>query len=581
MKKRKAYSYIRMSTDNQIKGDSLRRQLEASKKYALENNLEFVNEIDGYLLEDIGLSAFDGTNLVTGVLSIFLDHLKNGKIERGSVLIVESLDRLSRAKVTNALKFFMEVVGYGIEIVTLTDNQRYTEQSLNENPSQLFISLGVMLRAYEESETKSIRIKAAWASKRNNAKTKPITSIAPAWLKYSKNESMLLEIPERSDVVRKIFELCAYTCGQNSIVKYLNQHNVPVFGKAKYWHLSYVKKILKNRAVLGEFQPYTFANGRKIPSGNPIPDYFPRIIDDELFNRAQLAISRRRISGAGRKGRTFTNLFSGLLHCGKCQNTLSIRHRSSKNKNVPKTLICNSVLVGYHCDAPEWSYSAVETSLLTHLNEINFDEILNSNNDQVKEIDELEDLRIQLKQAELARDNLLSLVSQTSLSPDAIPAITKRINDNEQIISSINKRINELNSLINQKLSVESSLQNKELKRILKILDDKNEDYYFRSSLNQLLHKTISRIDLFPDTDTYSPWEIDQNDRYVKKFYEHHPEFLSLDFDSLLNNKTFETYWINLERRIRVTYKTGLSKTIFLTKDYSMITNSIPNNLRD
>ena len=34
-----AYSYIRFSTPEQMKGDSLRRQLEASRKYAAEHDL--------------------------------------------------------------------------------------------------------------------------------------------------------------------------------------------------------------------------------------------------------------------------------------------------------------------------------------------------------------------------------------------------------------------------------------------------------------------------------------------------------------------------------------------------------------
>ena len=49
MIRRKAYSYIRMSTDTQLKGDSLRRQLEASKAYAENHNLELVDNIDGLI----------------------------------------------------------------------------------------------------------------------------------------------------------------------------------------------------------------------------------------------------------------------------------------------------------------------------------------------------------------------------------------------------------------------------------------------------------------------------------------------------------------------------------------------------
>jgi DNA invertase Pin-like site-specific DNA recombinase len=39
----RAYSYIRMSTDAQIKGDSLRRQLELSELYAQEHGLQLVD----------------------------------------------------------------------------------------------------------------------------------------------------------------------------------------------------------------------------------------------------------------------------------------------------------------------------------------------------------------------------------------------------------------------------------------------------------------------------------------------------------------------------------------------------------
>ena len=55
----RAYSYIRMSTDMQLKGDSLRRQLEASTKYAATNGLDLIADDR---LHDIGVSAFKGDN---------------------------------------------------------------------------------------------------------------------------------------------------------------------------------------------------------------------------------------------------------------------------------------------------------------------------------------------------------------------------------------------------------------------------------------------------------------------------------------------------------------------------------------
>lgn len=59
--------------------------------------------------EDLGKSAFKGANSAHGHLSRFLASVKPGQIAPGSYLIVESLDRLSRADNPDAL---FSVPGY-------------------------------------------------------------------------------------------------------------------------------------------------------------------------------------------------------------------------------------------------------------------------------------------------------------------------------------------------------------------------------------------------------------------------------------------------------------------------------------
>src|SRR6266404_9298254 len=100
----KAYSYVRMSTDLQLKGDSLRRQLEASAAYAVTHDLELVDESR---LEDIGVSAFKGANVAEGALGRFLAAVESGKVPNGSYLLVESLDRISRQEIKASLALFL------------------------------------------------------------------------------------------------------------------------------------------------------------------------------------------------------------------------------------------------------------------------------------------------------------------------------------------------------------------------------------------------------------------------------------------------------------------------------------------
>ena len=111
-----------MSTELQLKGDSRRRQLEASKAYADANGLDLSEDTQ---LEDIGISAFMGANVRDGALGRFLGAVKAGSIKPGSYLIVESLDRLSRQQVLTAQALFLSIIQAGINLVTLADNRVY------------------------------------------------------------------------------------------------------------------------------------------------------------------------------------------------------------------------------------------------------------------------------------------------------------------------------------------------------------------------------------------------------------------------------------------------------------------------
>src|SRR4029078_4400566 len=81
----KAYSYVRMSTELQLQGDSRRRQIERSKKFAADHGWEFVEDFrfvsggEKLRLEDVG-SAFTGENLTAGVLGKFLNAIKTKQI---------------------------------------------------------------------------------------------------------------------------------------------------------------------------------------------------------------------------------------------------------------------------------------------------------------------------------------------------------------------------------------------------------------------------------------------------------------------------------------------------------------------
>jgi DNA invertase Pin-like site-specific DNA recombinase len=156
----RAYSYLRMSTDIQLKGDSRRRQLELSRAYAEEHGLELASDAQ---LEDIGISAFKGANAKSGALGQFLDAVKGGTVEPGSYLLVESLDRLSREEIIPAHNLFLSIVQAGINLVTLIDRRLYRAEGAGL--ADMIISLVIMERNQRPRVSASVRRGRTSASK--------------------------------------------------------------------------------------------------------------------------------------------------------------------------------------------------------------------------------------------------------------------------------------------------------------------------------------------------------------------------------------------------------------------------------
>src|SRR5262245_54634702 len=113
------YSYLRFSSPQQADGDSIRRQTEKTTEWCQRNQVLLDKSMS---LKDEGVSAFRGSHRKdpeTHALAAFLAHVKSGRVERGSYLIVESLDRLSREAIRPALTLFLNIIEAGIRVVQL------------------------------------------------------------------------------------------------------------------------------------------------------------------------------------------------------------------------------------------------------------------------------------------------------------------------------------------------------------------------------------------------------------------------------------------------------------------------------
>lgn len=352
----KAYSYIRFSTPKQAQGDSYRRQLQQAMDYCAEHNLQ----LDDKTIDDFGTSAFRGANMTEGALGRFVDAVKHGEIEQGSYLLVESVDRLSRQAVEEALEQFLAIVRAGIVIVTLSDKQVFRRGQVDF--TKLIVSIVYMARANDESEMKSRRSRAAWSNGREQARknNKVIAnSRLPSWL--TRDGEQIVPIPERVAIVNEMFEMAKSGCGYEQIAKVFLEKGYKTFGKEADWRPAGIQAVIKSQAVIGVFQPHVIENGHRVPADEPILGYYPTIVSPALFEEVQHLISKRnKHSGSYRKG-TFNNLFSGVL---RCQCGESLRYQNKGRAGSPRNyLVCPKQNTA-GCKLPNMLYDKVEPQLL-------------------------------------------------------------------------------------------------------------------------------------------------------------------------------------------------------------------------
>lgn len=484
-----------MSTDMQLKGDSLRRQLESSRRYAEQRGLELVEKDQ---LQDIGISAFKGANLAGGAFGLFLNAIRQKLVAPGSFLLVESLDRLSRQEVLKSLGLFMEILNAGINIVTLADQRVYTSDT---NSGDLIFSIAVMSRAHEESQTKSHRLKASWTNKRLRVGFRKLTAQCPAWLSLSADKTTFEVVKDRAATVVSIFEDSAAGIGHYSIARRLNRTGVPTFGRSNGWQTSYVAKILGNRAVIGEFQPHLLVNGERIPEGEPIANYFPAIVKDELFYRAQTAKSQRRVQGGGRKGPSISNIFSGLARCSYCKSTMRFENKGPGPKGGTY-LVCDRARRGLKCEKTGWRYDQFEASFLAFVQELDLQSVIHSEAETAKRQqleNEIGALRGELASVEEHRERTFDLFTKAGLASEFVGQKLNELEEKRAGLSDAITQKESNRSSLSADLSrfYESKDQIKEL--ILRLQKHEGDDVYkLRSQISTKLKSIVKYILIGP-----------------------------------------------------------------------------------
>jgi hypothetical protein len=519
--KPKVYSYIRFSTPSQKLGDSLRRQLKSAEKFAERHGLELDTTLN---LRDEGLSGFHGRHIDKGALGRFLELIQIGKIPTGSYLTVESIDRLGRQEPFEALDNVKKVIDAGITLVVneYGMEEHYTHEIIRSNPGKLSGLIHSIERAYFESKRKSDMLKEAWGNKRalveDGIKT---TAMCPAWLEpqFDNNEQVVgFTVKEEvADVVRRIYNMSRDGFGTGRIEQTLNMDKTiwspPISKRNKTggWRQSYIVKILKNPAVTGEHQLYRVINKKRVPIGEPIPNYYPPIVDKELYLAVKQNMEEIRnrynegVIPGGNTGKA-SNLFTSLVRCADCGGVLHFQDKGAPPKgnnylrcdnSARKLLKDNGERV---CTIRPIPYREFEKVFFKYMEEVNLSDFMPGNEERLQQIESL-DIQLMAKRRELgelgeARKKLMEVANLVSMSAQSIATDLKRIDEQS---AQVRKRIEELERKLSDLRNrgsqmIENRNQIVRMSQLMDSIRDEQERIAVRTKLRTVIRQMFTQI---------------------------------------------------------------------------------------
>ncbi len=400
--------------------------------------------------QDLGISAFKEGNRPS--LADLLSAIENGAIEKKSVIIIESLDRLSRRGIEVTQQIIKSILQHDMQIASLVDGLLLDKNSVNDLVSVIRIALAADL-AHKESEKKSQRLRETKGQQRKAAlEGKVINKILPFWLKRDGDKYLF---SDRLETVKTIVKLKQQGHGTNKIAIMLNESNTPALRSAT-WNHTTIAKTLRNPALYGAYQTTETTADRKIINLDLVEDYYPAVISKDEF----MLLQSDRNEKSGYK--STQNAYSGLLKC-QCGGALTRQFNKYKGK-VYSYHVCTNKRDGRNCNVK--SIKNLEQGLSQILGKLELKKTQTLDNSLIVERGQVTDKIQKLNNMLLTVDDIpLSVIST---------------------ISNLEKKLSQLDQEIQKQESMQRSEQSVELDQLSQVKDP--------VELNMLLKRVIKEI---------------------------------------------------------------------------------------
>jgi DNA invertase Pin-like site-specific DNA recombinase len=364
MKRSPGLSYTRFSDlHRQGDGDSQDRQDKMFRDFCQRHDLIPLLEV----YADRGRSGYKDEHRKKGRLGQLIALAKAGGLEPGTVVVVEAWDRLGRLRPDRQTELVAELLRTGVCIGVCQLDDIFCEEDFGTHK---WTTLAVFIQlAYQESKQKAERVAASWKTRREKARENgtPIRCRIPSWLELV--DGKFRPIPEKVAAIKRVFALAAEGKGFTRLLAVLRREGVPPIGRGKRckrWTRPYLRWIVTDRRVLGEFQPRD-VEGK--PLGDPIKAYYPAVVTQEEYELARAtAAANGGPRGKKTRQRRHVNVFRGLLVHAPDGESLQVRNKGTAA--APRLVLINAAGYEGRGVSRSFPYEVFEDGILSRLREV-------------------------------------------------------------------------------------------------------------------------------------------------------------------------------------------------------------------
>ena len=218
--------------------------------------------------------------------------------------------------------------------------------------------------------------------------------------------------------------------------------------------------------------------------------------------------------------------------------------------------MCRTNVEGGKCASPNWKIEEVEDVIFRHLKEIDLGSLVNKDVSRLEHINEAVSVAEQfIANCQIKIDRTFNRLIEGDWSEEISARFSNEIKLEESLREDKKLELEKLISEKNELVDGMSLMNTEGFKSFIEKYNENRRDYEFRSSINELLRKTIIRIELLQRDSGFDPTEYTDKSNEVISYRLRSTKAMNLPLDEIIIRPTFKDHCKWLEREIYIKYK--------------------------